>query len=126
MNYYDHVNVHIYYAHANIFFNTFFLSYIQKEINDLISNTNLIKNNIKENGDSKSTMRNWETSFFGNYNAICINKLLITKICNKKEEREKKKKVINFFVVARTWNGQEISVEEVIWNLENRSQGEEW
>ena len=84
------------------------------------------KNNIKENGDSKSTMRNWETSFFGNYNAICINKLLITKICNKKEEREKKKKVINFFVVARTWNGQEISVEEVIWNLENRRQGEEW
>ena len=54
------------------------------------------KNNIKENGDSKSTMRNWETSFFGNYTAICINKIIITKICNKKEEdrirKERKKK----------------------------------
>ena len=36
----------------------FFLTYILKEINDLRSNTNLIKNNVKVNGDSKSTMRN--------------------------------------------------------------------
>ena len=69
----------------------FFLTYILKEINDLRSNTNLIKNNVKVNGDSKSTMRNWETSFFGNYNAICTNKLIITKKCNKKEENQIRK-----------------------------------
>ena len=72
------------------------------------------KNNIKENGDSKSTMRNWETSFFGNYTAICINKLIITKICNKKEEdrirKERKKKKNQLFCCSKNmkWMGDKL------------------